>query len=150
MGTYKLPANPAALFSMMVGSGGLHMMISSWSDCITTPGNCGNHTRTWTKPWWKKARENWVGFCLSSSYFLRIQDHRDLELGNEVSVPKNWKFSNNKLYVYPLFAPPNALTLVFKRSQSDAAGTLSTVVPTQTPKQTDTRVVLYSNCDVPV
>lgn len=48
--TYKLPANPAALFSIMVGSGGLHMIMSSWSDCMTTPGNCGNHTRTWTNP----------------------------------------------------------------------------------------------------
>jgi len=49
--TYKLPANPAALFSIIVGSGGLHMMMSSWSDIITTPGNCGNHTRMWTKSW---------------------------------------------------------------------------------------------------
>lgn len=47
---YKLPANPAALFCIIVGSGGLHIIISSWSDCITTPGNCGNQMRTWTKP----------------------------------------------------------------------------------------------------
>lgn len=49
--TYKLPANPAALFSMTVGSGGLHIIINSWSDCITTPGNWGNHTLTCTKPY---------------------------------------------------------------------------------------------------
>lgn len=48
--TYKLPEKPAALFCMIVGSGGLHMIINSWSDCITTPGNWGNHTRTWTYP----------------------------------------------------------------------------------------------------
>lgn len=48
--THKLPANPAALFSIIVGSGGLHIIMSSWSDCITTPGNWGNHTRTWTNP----------------------------------------------------------------------------------------------------
>lgn len=48
--THKLPANPAALFWITVGSGGLHMMISSWSDIMTTPGNCGNHTRTCTNP----------------------------------------------------------------------------------------------------
>jgi hypothetical protein len=48
--TYKLPANPAALFSIMVGSGGLHMMMSSWSDIMTTPGNWGNQMRTCTKP----------------------------------------------------------------------------------------------------
>jgi hypothetical protein len=48
--TYKLPANPAALFSIMVGSGGLHIIMSSWSDIMTTPGNCGNQMRTCTKP----------------------------------------------------------------------------------------------------
>lgn len=44
------PAKPAALFWMTVGSGGLHIIMSSWSDCITTPGNCGNQIRTWTNP----------------------------------------------------------------------------------------------------
>lgn len=48
---YKLPANPAALFWMTVGSGGLHMIINSWSDCMTTPGNCGNQIRTCTNPY---------------------------------------------------------------------------------------------------
>jgi hypothetical protein len=36
--TYSAPANPAALFLVTVGSGGLHMMITSWSDIMTTPG----------------------------------------------------------------------------------------------------------------
>ena len=48
--TYKLPAKPAALFSIIVGSGGLHIMMSSWSDIMTTPGNCGNQMRTCTNP----------------------------------------------------------------------------------------------------
>ena len=48
--TYKEPANPVALFLVIVGSGGLHMIITSWSDIITTPGNLGNHTRTLMKP----------------------------------------------------------------------------------------------------
>jgi fatty acid desaturase len=48
--TYRAPANAAALFFVIVGSGGLHMMITSWSDIITTPGIWGNQTRTLIKP----------------------------------------------------------------------------------------------------
>ena len=52
--TYNDPENPVALFFVTVGSGGLHMIITSWSDIITTPGNLGNHTRTLMKPCAKK------------------------------------------------------------------------------------------------
>ena len=48
--TYRAPANPAALFWVTTLSGGLHMIMTSWSDIITTPGNLGNHTRTLMKP----------------------------------------------------------------------------------------------------
>lgn len=70
--TYKLPANPAALFWITVGSGGLHMIINSWSDCITTPGNCGNQIRTCTNPYMKEMRI-WFFFSLAKwSWFNYI------------------------------------------------------------------------------
>ena len=55
--TYNFPANPAALFDVTMGSAGLHMMMTSWSDIMTTPGSLGNQIRTLTKPCHKNELE---------------------------------------------------------------------------------------------
>jgi hypothetical protein len=48
--TYICPAKDAVFLEVTVDSGGLHMMMTSWSDIMTTPGNFGNHTRALMNP----------------------------------------------------------------------------------------------------
>ena len=47
---YILPEKLAALSENMTGSGGLHMITTSWSDIMTTPCNLGNQILTLMKP----------------------------------------------------------------------------------------------------
>jgi len=37
--TYMEPANPAAFDCNTVADGGLHIIMTSWSDSMTTPGS---------------------------------------------------------------------------------------------------------------
>lgn len=108
MYTHKLPAKPAALFSITVGSGGLHMMISSWSDIITTPGNCGNHTRTCTKPCEKATKKKKFLFFSSNNTNDYCQKRKEKRIRYRWELEGNFGNTTSDLntHVSPEHAAP--------------------------------------------
>lgn len=100
---------------MTVGSGGLHIMISSWSDCMTTPGNCGNQMRTWTNPCghqhnvWETNKNYWLqSIALRSRQTLSdLQKCHWITLWNNIRFASKHRNAQSPEFSVCMSAPPD-------------------------------------------